>query len=26
MIEGRDQDEIQAWADEIAGVVRAELG
>ncbi len=26
MIEGRDQTEIQAWADEIAGVVRAELG
>ncbi|MFN2445372.1 MAG: phosphoglucosamine mutase [Vicinamibacterales bacterium] len=26
MLEGKDQDEIQAWADEIASVVRAELG
>jgi phosphoglucosamine mutase len=26
MIEGRDQSEIQQWADEIADVVRAELG
>jgi phosphoglucosamine mutase len=26
MIEGRDQTEIQQWADEIADVVRAELG
>jgi phosphoglucosamine mutase len=26
MLEGRDQDEIQAWAAEIAGVVKQELG
>ena len=26
MIEGKDQHEIQRWADEIADVVRAELG
>ena len=26
MIEGRDQAEITSWANEIAGVVKAELG